>query len=367
MGLFDFLKKKRAEKPTSQQSCNNVRHTATEPDVEHKPAQSAPKAASKPSVALSMEERYGKVSLMGHTIGNWDEVMVEYQKLEDEGFAEASVALGQLELSNRNKYKALEHFRKAASVGVAEGAWGCAGILGHDYIADVTYTDKEWYSYCMQAASGGCCDAMNELANMYNRQNDFLGEFYWYQMAAYYGHPQGYDSVAKTLKKYQDAGKPAIGNSIDGVRPKEVENAIAIFRCMTNQDKLDNEKINQFVSAAMDDDNEIMGLFIGHFFEEVVKMDGNAKLGYQLAAHNNSSMGMKCLADMLATGRGCERNMQAAFEWYKAAAEKYEKSACFVMGEFMRKQNPNLAAYFYCLAFRRGFEPAFERIQQLQL
>ena len=111
-----------------------------------------------------MEERYGKVSLMGHTIGNWDEVMVEYQKLEDEGFAEASVALGQLELSNRNKYKALEHFRKAASAGVAEGAWGCAGILGHDYIADVTYTDKEWYSYCMQAALGGCCDAMNELA-----------------------------------------------------------------------------------------------------------------------------------------------------------------------------------------------------------
>ena len=49
----------------------------------------------------------------------------------------------------------------------------------------------------------------------------------------------------------------------------------------------------------------------------------------------------------LLTGRGCERNMQAAFEWYKAAAEKYEKSACFVMVEFMRKQNPNLAAYYY--------------------
>ncbi|MDY5999539.1 MAG: hypothetical protein SPJ05_04730 [Candidatus Limisoma sp.] len=128
MELFDFLKKKRAEKPTSQQSCNNVRHTATEPDVEHKPAQSAPKAASKPSVALSMEERYGKVSLMGHTIGNWDEVMVEYQKLEDEGFAEASVALGQLELSNRNKYKALEHFRKS---GIGRRRRRCLGVCGN--------------------------------------------------------------------------------------------------------------------------------------------------------------------------------------------------------------------------------------------
>ena len=84
--------------------------------------------------------------------------------------------------------------------------------------------------------------------------------------------------------------------------------------------------------------------------------------GYHYRLTNNKTTNMELLI-----GRGCERNMQAAFEWYKAAAEKYEKSACFVMGEFMRKQNPNLAAYFYCLAFRRGFEPAFERIQQLQL
>lgn len=84
-------------------------------------------------------------------------------------------------MSNKKFYPEKRHRQASPKV------LGCAGILGHDYIADVTYTDKEWYSYCMQAALGRCCDAMNELANMYNRQNDFLGELYWYQMAAYYG------------------------------------------------------------------------------------------------------------------------------------------------------------------------------------
>lgn len=365
MGLFNFFKKKRAEQNKAQTGNNNAQQTASKPKVETETSQTTSKARSKSSSTLSQKERYGKASLEGHKKGNWDEVSVEFQKLEDEGFGEASVALGQLEMSYGNKSKALEHFRKAASAGIAEGAWGCAGIIGHEYYADIEGTDKEWYTYCLQAATGGCCDAMNELANMYNRQDDYLGAFYWYLMASYYGHPQGYKSVEVTTSKYISAGKPAIGNSIDGVRPNDVKNAIAIFRCMTKQDSLDNAKMEQFITAALEDDNEIMGLFIGHFFEEAVKMDGNAKMGYQLAAHNNSAIGMKSLADMLAYGKGCERNMQAAAEWYQGAAEKQEMTACFVMGEFLRRQQPYLAAYYYCMAFRRGYEPAFDRIQQM--
>lgn len=364
MGLFDFFKKKPAETPQTQQ----VSQTASKQEQKVQPsATSQPQKELQPSQAkpsMSLQERYGKASLKGYKTGKWSEAMVEFQKLEDEGFGEASIALGQYAQMN-DKAKALAHFRKAAAKGVAEGAWGCAAIIGHAYQADINGVDKEWYKYCLQAAQGGCCDAMNELGNMYNRINDYLGAFYWYQMAAYYEHPQGYNAVGGTLAKYMSAGKPAIASTIDGVCPKDVKNAISIFRCMTQQDKLDQPRMDAFMQAAMEDDNEIMGLFIGHFFEDTVKMDGNAKMGYQLAAHNNSIMGMKCLADMQAYGKGCERNMQAAAGWYQGASERCEKTACFIMGEFMRKQNPDLAAYYYAVALRRGYDPALTRLQQM--
>ena len=352
MGLFDFLKKKPLQEPKAQES-GNISSTQTS------------EATSRPkSPIMSLKERYGKVSIKAYKTGDWSEALEEFQRLENEGLGEASVALGQYAQMS-DKSEALSHFRKAAAKGVAEGAWGCAAILGHAFQADVDGADKEWYKYCLQAAQGGCCDAMNELGNMYNRRNDYLGAFYWYQMAAYYEHPQGYSAVGGILSKYIAVGMPTLASTIDGVRPKDVKNAISILRCMTKQDKLDNSLMDAFMQAAMEDDNEIMGLFIGHFFEDTVKMDGNARMGYQLAAHNNSIMGMKCLADMQAYGKGCERNMQAAAEWYQAASNAGEKTACFVMGEFLRKQNPNLAAFYYSAALRRGYEPAYTRLQQM--
>ena len=352
MGLFDFLKKKSSQETDAPASGNAA------------PKQEQPASSSPSKQSMSLKERYGKASLKAYKSGDWSEAVEEFQRLENEGLGEASVALGQYAQMD-DKDKALEHFRKAAAKGVAEGAWGCAAILGHAYQADIEGADQEWYQYCLQAARGGCCDAMNELGNMYNRRNDYLGAFYWYQMAAYYEHPQGYSAVGGTLSKYMAAGRPPVASSIDGVRPKDARNALSIFRCLTRQDNLDQARMDAFMHAAMEDDNEIMGLFIGHFFEDTVKMDGNARLGYQLAAHNNSIMGMKCLADMQAYGKGCERNMQAATEWYQAASDACEKTACFVMGEFMRKQNPDLAAYYYAVALRRGYEPAYSRLQQM--
>ena len=315
------------------------------------------------SISMSLKERYGKASLRAYKTGNWSEAIEEFRKLEDEGLGEASVALGQY-VQISDKSKALAHFRKAAAKGVAEGAWGCAAILNHVYQADINGVDKEWYRYCLQAAQGGCCDAMNELGNMYNRRNDYLGAFYWYQMAAFYEHPQALYAVSGTIDKYKAAGRPKVASTIDGVHPNDVKNAISIFRCITQQDKLDQTRMDNFLSEAMNDNNEIVGLFIGQFFENI-KMDGNAKLGYQLAAHNNSIMGMKFFADMQAFGRGCERNLKNAYGWYKAAADAGEKTACFIMGEFLRKPSPHLAAYYYAVSYRRGYEPALTRLLQM--
>ena len=354
MGLFDFFKKKA---PQPQANVQPQKSPQTQ-----KPSNTT--AASSSTKALSLEERYGKAALTGYQTESWDLATLEFRKLEQEGLAEASVALGQL-AQMENKELALEHFRKAAKKGSAEGAWGFAALKGHNYIADISGEDNDWYQYCLIAAKNGCCDAMNELGNMYNRINDFLGAFYWYQMAAYYEQPMGYQSVMALINKWQSAGCPALSDTIDGVEANEAANAKRIFRCMTKQDMLDNVRMDEFFKFAMQDKNEIMGLFIGHFFEDAVKMDGNAKMGYQIAAHNNSIMGMKCLADMLAAGKGCERNMQYAMEWYKGAADAGEKTACFIMGEFYRAKNKDKAAYYYSMAFRRGYEPAYTRLRQL--
>lgn len=354
MGLFDFFKKKPSQESKMQSSSASPK----------KPQPAKKLASSPPRSLFEMRLAYGKVSLQAYKSCNWDEAMIEIQRLEDEGLGEASIALGQYAQMS-DKPKALAHFRKAAAQGIAEGAWGCAAIIGHAYQADINGADKEWYKYCLQAARGGCADAMNELGNMYNRRNDYLGAFYWYQLAAYYDHPQAYNAVGGTLKKYMNAGKPAIASTIADVHPNEVKSAIGIFRCMTQQDELDEQRMNMFFALALEDVNEFMGLFLGHFFEDVVEDYSQAKIGYQIAANNNSIMGKRCLADMQAAGKGCERDMQTAFGWYKSAAESCEKASCFVMGEFTRKRNPDLAAYYYAVAYRRGFEQALTRLQQL--
>jgi len=312
----------------------------------------------------TLEERYGKVSMEAFKTGNWTNALVELEKLEEEGLGEASIALGQyIQMSDAKK--AGSHFHKASKKGIAEGSWGFAAFTGHSYRADEDVFDDIWHTYCLKAAKGGCGDAMNELGNVYNRRNNYLSAFYWYQMAAYYEHPDGYRSVEGIINKYISAGMPEISSTIDGVSNNEEKNAISIFRCLTKQDKLDQARMDSFLRAAMEDDNEIMGLFIGHFFEDVVKKDGNAKLGYQLAANNDSIIGTKCLADMFAFGKGCARDIKAAMPLYQKAADACEKTSCFVMGESLRKENPYLAAYYYAVAYRRGYEPALARLQQM--
>ena len=313
---------------------------------------------------LTLEERYGKASFCGYKTKDWGKSIAEFVLLEKESLGEASLALGQYVQANDSQ-AALDHFLKAAKAGIAEGAWGAACILGHEHIAQIKGKDKSWYELCLQAALGGCGDAMNELGNYYNRINDYIGAYYWYQLAEFYECPGSVGSAARIVEKYLRAGSPALSQSIDGVRPNDVKNTISIFRCMTQQDALDQKRMDSFVRAAMEDENEIMGLFIGHFFEQVAKMDGNARMGYKLAAHNHSIIGMKCYGDMLYHGIGGDEEKDKAISWYQDAAEKGEKTACFIMGELLQILDNKLSAYWFSSAIRRGYTPALERMLQV--
>ena len=351
MGFFDFLKRKKTKQ-------NDVQSDNT---IEQK----------NKKMTLSPEERYGRASLKGYKTGNWSEAIVEFQKLEDEGFGEASIALAQLAQAS-NATKALAHYRKAAEKGLAEAAWGCAANLGHDFIADIKGKDKEWYRYCLQAARGGCSDAMHELGKIYDRMDNYLSAFYWYLLSGYYEHKDGFYDVSELLKKWKDNDEPEIDTSEwnpeeeieDGSSPLS-ENALSIWKIYTKETQLTPNLLNTLFRTKAMPGSELVALFLGHFNEDVAKNDNNAKMSYQVAANSGSIMGMKCLGDMQAYGKGCQQDLEKAFSWYMGAAEECEKTACFIMGEFTRQRNPYLAAYYYAVALRRGYDPAFTRLQQM--
>lgn len=336
MGLFDFLKRN-SSKESSQGSSQES--------------------------GLSKEERYGKLSLKGYQTGVWLPLMAEFQKLEDEGLDEASIALGQF-YGMTDRQKALGHFRKGAAKKNAEAAWSCAAIIGFGYKPDFKGADKEWYMYCKQAALGGCSDAMHELGKAYDHLNDYFAAFYWFLMSGYYEHPMGYFDAMQVISKYKDAGMPSVTKGIAEISSEENGYAKIIFEIYTGRKTLDKTLMDTLFARSLGN-AEILGLFLGHFFEDSVKMDGNSRLGYQFAAQANSVIGMKCFGDMLAAGKGIEQNVNKAMNWYKSAAECGEKTACFIWAQTFTN-NPLLRAYWLSKAMRRGYEPALALLEKIK-
>ena len=311
---------------------------------------------------MTNEEKYGYLSRHGFSTLEWNEQ--EFLDLLNDGFSEASITLAQLAQIN-DEEKALKFFKIGAEAGNAEAAWGAAAILGHGYEPDIEGEDKLWYHYCLQAAQGGCPDAMHELGKGYHHLGNYLAAYYWFQLAMWYEHPEAQYSVNGIISTYQKAGSPDVVSEIDGVPNGEVEHAKRFFGIVTGKTRMVPNFVEDAIGEGLNDGVIFLNLFMAHFMEEFFKNDEQAKTFYQLAAHNESIIGMKCLGDMLAYGKGCQQNMQNAVSWYIGAAEKGEKTACFIMGELYRKQNKDLAAFWYAKALRRGYEPARKRLLQL--
>lgn len=313
-------------------------------------------------------ERYGYYSYYGFKTDDWETSIKEFQKLEDEGFFEASITLGQMQQSRVSPWHqsiAKSHFEKAANAGIAEGAWGVAALLGHPYDPDIHGADKEWYKYCLQAAKGGNPDAMHELGKVFHHKRDYLSAFYWFIMSGYYDHPDGHYDRNVLKKYYAEDKEPQNAEFIDGIDKKESENALMLFKILLSEEvSLNKDVMDDIFKRAMAG-SELMALFFAHFAEDVRHSFADAKLGFQIAAHNNSIAGQRCLADMQITGKGCERDIQKALSWYQAAAEAGDARACFVIAQAYR--NSKMAAFWYTASYRRGFEPALDALLKLNL
>ena len=102
----------------------------------------------------------------------------------------------------------------------------------------------------------------------------------------------------------------------------------------------------------------------GDMFEQA----GNPEMAYKMynaIAFEHDAHGLKCLGDMMFIGRGTPVNKEGAVRVYNESAERGDRAAMFVIGEFTKNSNVNLAAYWYGVAHSRGYQHALPRMMQL--
>ena len=154
MGLFDFLKNKKKSsgdepKDPVQSQEGTKETTKTSVKEPQNPAQNRAKETASPITKEDLMRQLGRASVELFSHDDNQEAVAKFIDLETKGLAEAGITLGQL-YQMKDKKEAMKHFRIAADAGIAEGAWGVAALLSHDYIPQINGKDAEWYKYCVQ-------------------------------------------------------------------------------------------------------------------------------------------------------------------------------------------------------------------------
>lgn len=104
--------------------------------------------------------------------------------------------------------------------------------------------------------------------------------------------------------------------------------------------------------------------FAGDMFESAENFEMAERM-YNAIAFENDAHGIKCYGDMLFVGKGVEKDMQSALRMYTKSAGLGDRAAMFVVGEFTKNTNVNLAAYWYGVAHSRGYQHALQRMMQI--
>lgn len=311
------------------------------------------------SAELSDREKYGQAWLQIVGQKNRTKGLQTMRELSDKGFVEGSIALAMF-TENAQERKAL--YKKAADQNHPEGLWGYSGFLEHSYVPDPEDPDDaKWEAYCLKAAQHGCVDAMNELGNIFNRRGRYPQSMYWYAMANANDFPDGQMSMNGIAQKWYNDGMPYEYEETEGFT--EAKYKCALFYLEIWADQEITTPIDEYIGLNLDGE-PLAAYLTADLFESA----GNMEMAYRMynaIAHENDAHGLKCYADMLFTGRGVEKDMQGALRMYQMSAELGDRAAMFVVGEFTRNQNANLAAYWYGVAHTRGYQNALQRLIQL--
>ena len=281
------------------------------------------------------------------------------KELSDKGFIEGTIALAMF-TKNASEREAL--YKKAADQNHPEGLWGYSGFMEHSYIPDPDDPDDaEWETYCLKAAQNGCVDAMNELGNIFNRRGQYPQSMYWYAMANANDFPNCQKSLNGIARKWYNDDMPYDYEETEGFTEAKYKCAMFYLEMWAGQEI--TTPIDEYIKLNLAGE-PLAAYLTGDVFESA----GNMEMAYRMynaIAHENDAHGLKCYADMLFAGRGVEKDRQGALRMYQMAAEKGDRAAMLVVGEFTRKQNANLAAYWYGVAHTRGYQNALQRLIQL--
>lgn len=311
------------------------------------------------SAELSDREKYGQAWLQIVGQKNRTKGLQTMRELSDKGFVEGSIALAMF-TENTQDRKAL--YKKAADQNHPEGLWGYSGFLEHSYVPDPEDPDDaKWEAYCLKAAQHGSVDAMNELGNIFNRRGQYPQSMYWYAMANANDFPNGQMSLNGIARKWYNDGMPYEYEETEGFT--EAKYKCAMFYLEMWADQEITTPIDEYIRLNLAGE-PLAAYLTGDLFESA----GNMEMAYRMynaISHENDAHGLKCYADMLFTGRGVEKDVQGALRMYQLSAEQGDRAAMFVVGEFTRNQNANLAAYWYGVAHTRGYQNALQRLIQL--
>ena len=262
------------------------------------------------------QEMYGKAWLMIVRQTQKRKGLKIMKQLDAQGFSEATVVLAMFAESPSER---MELVKKAADAGNVEGLWEYTGFLPHSFCPNMSNAnDKKWVETVLKAAERGSVDAMNEMGNICNRWGHFTESMYWYAMANAHGHPDGQLSMDSEARKWKNAGCPKTFEK-GTARFDEARFKCALSYLEWHAGTGFSVPMDEIIRYNMNG-TPIAAYLAGDIFEGSDDLEMAYKM-YNAISFENDPHGLKCYADMLATGRGVEQDMQSAFRFYKLAAE----------------------------------------------
>ena len=264
--------------------------------------------------------------------GDFENALKLYAQAADHGASDAQWRLGLMYHLGKGVEKNLEQavhwYQKSAKQGNAEGQWhlGCMYQEG----CGVTKDLQQAAMWLELSANQNSTEAQFILANLYQYElYDFKKAFKWFESLAKSGYQEGISNLIWFYIK---------GIGIE----KNHGKALELLQ------RLDQNDLEYF---------EIMGIIFHeeHNFEKSIEY-------YQYAIEKGSAIANVFLADMYIYGKGCDRNIQKAAEYLKAAIAQQDELAdgfalvtlglLYEFGNGVEK-NYDLAKIYYQQAIQR--------------
>ena len=313
---------------------------------------------------VTQEEKFGKFIMDLQDEDTAKQAVFQLELMENSGFAEAAVALGQY-YKDTNAKKATRHFTIAANADNAEGYWGLAILTEHNTTPDPdNEQDQKWISYCRKAAELGCADARNELGHIYNRMGHVLPATYWYMLASFFDRPDAGYSLEQMAKKWFFDGKPE--DTLEGVDGFDVVQQRAASSALELTCGNDDPDIMQDLIRLSMLGDPMASLMLGQVYENVHDYSSAIKY-YDEGTQSKDPQAMRCYADLLMMGNGVEKNEGQAISLYKEAAAHGDRTSMYVLGQYENFviEAPYMAAYWYGMSAARGFEAGRSKLRTL--